>query len=295
MGQNIVEGEQVQVVESEVMSFGDRGLAEVAQQAEARVEAMKTIMRAALRFTHAGDWTDIGGRPYLNSSGAEKIANIGVTVDKISRSKFFDEDDDGRYYVWEYVGTFAIAGRSIESVGTCSSRDEFFAKREGAIVPLQHVDQTNIMKSAYSNLLVNGISRLLGLRNPSWEDLQTAGIDIKDVSKVEFGKGTKGGSVAGEPEMRREIDEKLRALSGGDPKVAETTLEMLTTFKGKDGKQVSGVRQTSRLKAKRLEIALEKVRAEYDRAQKEGDVPGSEPAPEGDVNDPEFWGEDKKS
>jgi len=86
----------------------------------------------------------------------------------------------------------------MEAIGSCSSRDKFFAYvseirdrngnviREASWKPLSEIDETNVMKAAYTNLLVNGITRLLGIRNLTWDDLKEFGIDKDKVAKVEY-------------------------------------------------------------------------------------------------------------
>ena len=48
--------------------------------AEKSLENLARVRRLALRVTDENDWTDVGGRPYLNSSGAMKVAALfGLT------------------------------------------------------------------------------------------------------------------------------------------------------------------------------------------------------------------------
>jgi len=275
------ESGEVATIDTEVLSFGDDALARIAAEADARVASMKAIKSAALKLTNTRDWVSQGGNPWLCASGAEKIAQIGVKVDGITRQKMTDEDEKGRYYIWEYAGTFSIAGRSIEAIGTCSSRDKFFAIRDGELIPLGDVDQTNIMKSAYSNLLVNGISRLLGFRNITWQELQPAGIEAESVAKVTYGKGTEGGSSEDEKEQQRELAQICMALSDGDKERAGNILEGLTEFEGEDGKMIS--RRTAKsLKGKWLGNTLRKAREEY---KSSFGVEYGEEAPEQDEDD----------
>lgn len=64
-------------------------------------------------------------------------------------------------------------------------------------------------------------------------------------------------------QMRKEIGNWLMEIQG-DKESAQTMLENITRFKGKDGKTVDGVRETDRLKGMRLTIAHEKIRKEYE-------------------------------
>ncbi len=282
MTDQIVQDGQPGGVEHEVMTFGDQTLERIAAEAPAKAEAMTQIMLAAMSMTNHRDWVNQGGKPYMCASGAEKVARIGVTVSNITRSKIQDEDEKGRYYIWEYAGTFSIAGRTLEAVGTCSSRDKFFAVRNGELLPAGDIDQTNIMKAAYSNLLVNGITRLLGLRSVTFEDLEAIGIELDKIEKVEYGKGTEGGSSDEDKILQRHVAEMCMALANGDKKKAGDILEGLTEFKGDDDKMIS--RRTAKsLKGKWL-------RSTYGKAQREfkdlfGHDFGSEP--ENENQDPD--------
>ena len=267
---NIVdeEGQIVQVGQDAASFdfFNDNALERLASEADARVEAMNTIMKASLKMTNHYDWVSHGSgdksKPYLCASGAEKIARLGVTVSGIRQKKEWDEDEKGRYYIYSYTGIFTIAGRSMECIGTCTSRAQFFAMRNGQLSPLGDVDQTNIMKSAYSNCLVNGISRLLGMRSVKWDDLKAAGIDIEAIQRVEYNKGSKGAASDDDKKRQKTLGEVLIALSDGDTNRGKDILEGLTEFEGDKGK-VKGLRTLSACKGKRLEIALSKAKEEY--------------------------------
>ena len=54
----------------------DETLIGLAEQAERRIDAMTKIKKVSLKLTNRHDWTDQGGKPYLQVSGAEKIARM---------------------------------------------------------------------------------------------------------------------------------------------------------------------------------------------------------------------------
>jgi hypothetical protein len=110
-----------------------------------------------------------------------------------TQSKF--EDDKGEYYEWSVTATFSLPGGldSIESIGTCSSRDNFLGTETRAGRALAEVDIGNIRKAAYSNMIVNGVTRLLGIRGLTWEQLAKFGISAEGATKVEYKNGAKGG------------------------------------------------------------------------------------------------------
>lgn len=171
-------------------------LINIANKAEARIEAVKKIKRLSLRVTNCQDWVDQNGKPYLQTSGGEKIARlfgISWTVEE-PRTQC---DGDAGHYVVTYKGIFTLGNASIECIGTRSSKDGFFKKYEkgeyvdnkyvqGKELPPSSIDIGDVVKSAYTNLIGNGITRLLGIRNLTYDDLAESGIDVSKITKVEY-------------------------------------------------------------------------------------------------------------
>jgi len=159
---------------------------QIAENAEKRVQAVKKIKQLALSITTPNDWVDMGGRPYLTVSGAEKIARLFGISWRIGEPKVEYEDDGHFRYI--YQGEFIMGNVSIEAIGTRSSRDPFFSRSHGRDIPPNQIDKADVMKAAYTNCIGNGITRLLGLRNLTWDDLRVA--NIKPSARVEY-KSTK--------------------------------------------------------------------------------------------------------
>lgn len=160
------------------------------------VEAYKQIITTSIKLTTAWDWQDLGGKPYMQSSGAEKVASpFHVSHDAPLRERLEREDAKGRYYIYTHTARFhsRLLNRSIVVTGTCSSRDQFFSTKNGEAIPQEDVDESNVLKASLTNMLVNGITRLLGIRNLTWEQLSAGGIARDSVGKVAFRKGGQGG------------------------------------------------------------------------------------------------------
>lgn len=244
----------------------DKDLELVIAEADKRVEILKKVLGVAIKRTNPKDWVDQQGHPYLTASGAEKIAPLfGVKMDRLSEKREEREDDKGKYYIYTFLATFAWRGGSIEAIGTCSSRDKFFSwdsnKKEWKA--LSEFDETNIKKAAYSNLMVNGITRVLGIRNLTWDDLEQNGIKKDEVAKVEY-KSSSPEASSDEKKKQDEIAKMLLQISEGNQKKAVDLLVTLTKFEGKDGKEVSGVSHPNRLTGKRLDIAYGNCKKEYE-------------------------------
>lgn len=178
------------ITTTDVPAIADNTLVQLAEQAEKRIEAMAKIKRVALKLTNRHDWTDQGGKPYLQVSGAEKVARLFGISWQISEPVF--EQEDGGHFSYTYKGYFSIAGATIEAIGTRSSKDGFFKKYdwkngEKTELPPSAIDKGDVKKAAFTNLLGNGITRLLGLRNLTYEDLQEfAGITKDQLGKVDY-------------------------------------------------------------------------------------------------------------
>jgi hypothetical protein len=187
-------------INNDLPAIADDTLIQVADQAEKRIDAVNRIKGLALKVTNAHDWTDQGGRPYLQASGGEKVARLFGISWTISEPVY--ESEEGGHFSYTYTGTFSLSGATIVAVGTRSSKDGFFKKYDYAEkdnngksikkeLPASEIDKGDVKKSAYTNLIGNGITRLLGIRNLTWDDLSAAGIRKENVGKIDYKKDNK--------------------------------------------------------------------------------------------------------
>ena len=124
------------------------------------------------------------GKFYLQSSGAEKICNpLGIVWDAPIVIKHERKDDRGDFYEYEVQGivTSKVLKRYIWTTGNCSSRDQFFNARG-------HFDEGDIRKAGFSNWLVNAVTRLAGIRNPTEAMLQKAGLKPEAIQRIKYGE-----------------------------------------------------------------------------------------------------------
>ena len=207
-------------VSTDVPAIADNTLIQLAEQAEKRIDAMQKIKRIALKLTNYNDWTDQGGKPYLQVSGAEKVGRLFGISWRISEPVL--ENEEGGHFSYTYKGHFSLAGATIEAIGTRSSKDGFFTKyaygerdesgkSQRTALPPSAIDKGDVKKAAYTNLLGNGITRILGLRNLTYEDLKEfAGITKDQIQKVEYkskkqesAPSTGGGDTISEAQRKR--------------------------------------------------------------------------------------------
>ena len=239
--------------------LGADNLVQMAEFAQKRVEAIKRIKRAALAVTSVHDWVDQNGKPYLQVSGAEKIARLFGISWRIDEPELKTEEDS--HYSYTYKGYFTLGPTTIEAIGSRGSKDGFFSKSHGDDIPASEVDRNDVKKSAYTNLLGNGITRMLGLRGMTWEEVRGAGIDQAKAGKVDYGKKAMSKDVK---ELRDKIGEMLMEMSGGDKVAASNLLMEYTSFIAKDGKEVKGKSSLADLSEKAIPVTYGKIKEEYD-------------------------------
>jgi hypothetical protein len=196
------------------------------QVASLKLQYQERIKQMALKATRNIDWVDQDGTPYLQSTGAEKVARIfGLSTEILSVEKVWSEDPKGRFYMFVTTGRVWMGqgDDGIVVVGTCSERDKLFS-RGGSVAP----DETNIRKKSFTNFFGNAVKRYVGLRNMTWEDLAVAG--IKPKTKVTYDKkkdqgGGRGGSRGGSRSSSRSRSGQPSGPPPGGPEPPPPTEE----------------------------------------------------------------------
>lgn len=166
----------------------------VAERNERLAQKIKIL---AIKQTNPKDWVDQDGKPYLQSSGAEKVARLFGISWRLCEGypkKETLKDEAGTYYLYTCKGEFEMGGKTVEVIGTCSQRDKFFGRKGGELKAESEIDITNIIRKAVTNMEVNGITRLLGIRNLTWEEINEAGIKQENSNAVNY--KTKAGETA---------------------------------------------------------------------------------------------------
>lgn len=251
---------------TEIIKYDDDVIRK-AKRAIESTEAVSLIKRASLRLTNAHDWSNQNGKPYLEVSGAEKVANWFGIAWKIDEPKLEYEDDGN--YSYTYKGSFSFQGRSIEVIGARGTMDGFFTGSDKKPKPVSEVDRNDVKKSALTNLIGNGITRILGIRNLTWADLAEAGIKKEDVKSIEY----KAPEMTEESkDLRDKIEKMLNEMAGGDPKKFAAGLCKITSFIGKDGKEVKGKSKLDDLSEKAIPVTYGKLEKVYEEWKKTHDT-----------------------
>jgi len=250
--------------ESMPVSLGSDNLVKMAEFAEKRIDAVNRIKRAALRVTNTRDWTNQNGNPYLQVSGAEKVARLFGISWRIDEPKLAEYDDG--HFGFSYKGYFTLGVATIEFEGSRGSRDPFFSKAHDKAIPPSEIDRNDVKKAALTNTIGNGVTRILGIRNLGWEDLKDAGINISNMAKVDYKKKEMSKDVK---EQRDKIGSMIMEMVRENKEEASKLLEKLTLFTAKDGKEVKGKKSLSDLSEKAVPVTYRKVKEEYGKWQKD--------------------------
>ena len=81
----------------------------------------------ALQVTNNNDWGDMQGKPYLQASGAEKVARLfGISWTINPPDIHVDEEGHSTF---TYSGQFSFQGATIEAIGMRSTKDKCFRQR----------------------------------------------------------------------------------------------------------------------------------------------------------------------
>ena len=175
----------------------------LADRADKMVTALNKIMAAAIRVTTPKDWVMIGGTPYLQESGASKVARLfGIGWQIHPGYPLMERDADG-YPTYTYRMTFTMGKQSIEAEGMRNARDEFFAgkktdkngnaKKQKSV---DEIDLADVKRAAYTNCLNRGIKAILpGLRNLDAATLEQQGVNVSNSGGYTFKTGTRGGNT----------------------------------------------------------------------------------------------------
>lgn len=200
----------------------------LAEKADQYITAMNKIMDAALKITNELDWCLIGGNPYLQESGATKVARLfGISIQLIGQPVI--ECDPQGYKTFTYKARFMLKDQFIECEGSRSMKEDFFAGKGEKMKKPDEIDERDVKMAAYTNCLNNGIKRLIpNLRNIDVATLERAGLDVSKIRGYTFKTGSKGGN-SGKAE-----DSELKCEGCG----AAITQKVASYSQGKFGKML---------------------------------------------------------
>ncbi len=274
---------------AKVMTEGDPEyyLALLEKKAELAPRANKAINALMAAATYAEDWVRHGDMMCLKSAGAERVARAGFAIrfyNCVNRKEEFT-DVEGKGYRYVFEGEVSLADRIVFSQGVYSTRDKFLGYADHKYRAIEDINENNIRNAAYHIFCGNGIKALLGLRNiPVRVFNEIFGESAAKATKVNYGKGTKGGTSQDDTAHQQELDElcidfanagqtvtmgedgehwELCSVSEVEDRKAEEIANeicvRLSAFTSKEGKIIAG-KSAKNLRGKWLDITLNKAR-----------------------------------
>lgn len=237
----------------------------IVAEAETRAMVLKMVLPKLVKVCHARNILNMGGNPYIDNDGCQKIARIvGITYSRPEITSHFEDDPDTgkRVYVVDVVGEASAFGQTIIDVGGATSDDKFFANRKESF---QETRQ-EVRKKALANWQGRCVRALLGLKEMSWDELEDVGFKRDGAGSVDYrnerhssGNDTTQDKDAAD-ENRRKIREQISADVKSNAEAAADLLEAATAFPGKNGKQVPGVRHPDKLSEARARTTWNKIK-----------------------------------
>jgi len=248
--------------------------------AERYAETLDRIKKVAIRMTNKNDWVDQDGQPYLQLSGATKIAaGFGIQIFGVeSAPAEYHKDDRGEYLEYVVSGYARWNNLEVHEVGVANTRDKFFASRtkdgKAYYLPLSEVDKPSVRKKAHTNFYNRVVKNLLGLYF-TWDDINssTNGIINQNGSAVvKYTKGSRGGNTdtAETKDKREELRRMILEMCDGEEEPAKAMLMRESAFTSKDGKNVPGKNNVQALSEGRINVTYEKVRKLYTKGVTNG-------------------------
>lgn len=195
---------------------------------EQRNSLLSRILLFAIKATHGGQWVNQEGKPWPTAAAAEVMARrCAVRIDMVQTTKTPSRDDRGEFYMYVATCRASLPGGydSIEAVGTASSRDKFLGTDTKKGRALSEIEEGNILKKAYSNMEVNAITRLLGVRSLTWKQLEEMGIKQADAPSINREHGAQGGG-----QSTQGSDLVLKFGPGKDQTIGSLPDEQLTWY-----------------------------------------------------------------
>lgn len=252
----------------------------------------------------------------LMGPGAERIRTVAPIgfINMTREEKSFTKESGQGYTIYFNAEVYLGSPRAgvLPVIGTCSSDDDFFSTEhvelpynaenpehrlalesgEGNLrdgdktiyirrrIPAADVTRENIEKSALTNLIVNGVTRVLGIRSISADELKEVGIDPEKIGGFEYGSGKAAAGVLSpaDDQKRAEIKKWLIEMNGGDEAKALADLKKRTAFN-----DYKGCDSWERLTVKQIPRHHATVASEYEkfRGDKGPPAEGTQAAPKG--------------
>lgn len=236
----------------------DEELTKAVGSMENAIKFVERIQAAVLQRTRPGDWVLRDGKPYFTEAGCNRFrAPFGI-YSKDIKSWTIDADGNRReigdrnvysgdvrfIFVAGVIGSKLLGVEAYFEGG--SKLDDGFKEKDDVLF---------YAKKARANWYGSGIRKLTGMENFRVDDLEKAGIDVKQIQAIQSVKTEKADSAEAQ-----ELHNMLVDLNDGDVKKAEDYLFKLTD---NPEKKFKGKTRASQLSAGQMKWIMPKVHSEW--------------------------------
>ena len=267
---------------------------EVVAQIEKKAEIEKQIRHVVMgQLLYESDFLDLGGKPYLTVEGAERLKGfLGLEI----RDKKFSPDAatvfkkirEGEPITVLCTATVhsKVHGLTEEVFGTRSSDDKFFG---GQAEKLGRIEPGHVLKAAESNMVVNAVTRIMGLRGMTWDEVHKQCGHSQDGARgrVDYRKHGQGNNQGGQQGQQKypPTTNQINYLKGlaqkalGEEQGSAAVEAIKDRLSGKDASEL--IKELKNGNKDTLEELFAQVRAE-DQQRAEGPPPDDDAPPHTD-------------
>jgi hypothetical protein len=142
------------------------------------------------------DWLVFEDKVFLTSSGTAKlIDSLGIQLTDVTTE--YCDVSDAKWRPYRYVAVSGIIGWfsvQLPVMGLCSERDQFFQRRPHTRsqiwIPTSAVTLADLKRLSYTDMVINAVVTLLGMREILLGDLWEWGLDWKRIPHLEIHEGS---------------------------------------------------------------------------------------------------------
>jgi len=145
----------------------------------------------------------------FNGPACESLCTpFGISLSEPILTEEYLEDEKGKYLAVTAMITVTsgMLGRQLTDIGYCDGRDDWLMSQ-------RNVDKGIIKKSAVTNAQVRCVTKLLGLRLPTREMLEEAGLAVDKIKTIDY----TGGRTARKPQSSTPHDTPTTTAKAPDP------------------------------------------------------------------------------
>jgi len=238
----VLEPEQTEVIEF------DPGA--LAKQAAYRLDRHNRFLKVFYGYLDPTCIDTFAGKARWNWRACNQAINVfGISVKIISQNdkpyyKDEFEDEEGKYYIFCHhaEASYTLPDGRVLAVtvpGYFSTRDPFFGKAHGSFKAIEAVDIQDVIRASATEARKKAVFALLGLGEPTKDDLKKLGVKVDIINTVEF--NTKEGS------------DNAQSKSQPKPSAPPKTKNLITE---KQGKKIYAMLQNTPFTADEFKVYL---------------------------------------